>query len=89
MQTPTRETIQHACAFPDKGARAYARVQLKAGLELAFIRTNGRRNEPLEAWYLTNDAGTLRIQDAQVTELLTLWTEGEISTQRLDAVRGK
>ncbi len=89
MQTPTRETIQHACALPDKGTRAYARVQLKAGLELAFIRTNGRRNEPLEAWYLTNDAGTLRIQDAQVTELLTLWTEGEISTQRLDAVRGK
>jgi hypothetical protein len=89
MQAPTRETIQQACAFPDKGARAYARVQLRSGLELAFIRTNGRRNEPLEAWYVTNDAGTLRIQDAQVSELLTLWTEGEISTQRIDAVRAK
>ena len=82
MTAPTLETIQQTCAFPAKGERAYARVPLQAGLEIAFIRTSGRRNEPLEAWYLTNETGTLRVQDAQVTSLLALWTDGEISNQR-------
>ncbi len=80
--TPTPADLRTACAFPLKGARAYARVRLEAGLELAFIRTSGRRNEPLEAWYVTNGADQLRIEEAQVVALLKLWAGGEISTIR-------
>ncbi len=79
---PTLESMQTACAFPDKGERRYAKINLEAGLQLAFIRTSGRRNEPLEAWYVTNETGTLRIQEEQVLSLLKLWTGGEIATQR-------
>jgi hypothetical protein len=79
---PTLESIQTACAFPDKGERRYAKINLEAGLQLAFIRTSGRRNEPLEAWYVTNETGTLRILEEQVLSLLKLWAGGEISTQR-------
>lgn len=79
---PTLDSMQTACAFPDKGERRYAKINLEAGLQLAFIRTNGRRNEPLEAWYVSNETGTLRIQEGQVLSLLKLWTGGEITTQR-------
>ncbi len=83
LMTPiTLETIQAACAMPAKGARAYARVQLEANLEIAFIRTSGRRNEPLEAWYLINGDQQLRIQDAQVQTLLKLMVGTEILTTR-------
>jgi hypothetical protein len=79
---PTLASLQAACAFPEKGERRYAKVNLEAGLQLAFIRTSGRRNEPLEAWYVTNETGTLRIQEEQVLSLLRLWTGGEITTLR-------
>jgi hypothetical protein len=79
---PTLDSMQTACAFPDKGERRYAKINLEAGLQLAFIRTSGRRNEPLEAWYVSNETGTLRIQEEQVLSLLKLWTGGDISTQR-------
>jgi hypothetical protein len=81
-KAPTLESMQTACAFPDKGERRYAKVNLEAGLQLAFIRTSGRRNEPLEAWYVTNETGTLRVQEEQVLSLLKLWTGGEITTLR-------
>jgi hypothetical protein len=68
--------------MPQKGARAYARVRLEGGLEIAFIRTSGRRNEPLEAWYLTNGDQQLRLQDAQVEALLKLLISDEILTTR-------
>jgi hypothetical protein len=79
---PTLESMQTACAFPEKGERRYAKVNLEAGLQLAFIRTSGRRNEPLEAWYVTNETGTLRVQEEQVLSLFKLWTGGEITTLR-------
>ncbi len=79
---PTLKILEDACAMPEKGERRYARVQLEAGLQIAFIRTSGRRNEPLEAWYVTNETGTLRIQPAQVSSLLKLWDGSEITTQR-------
>ncbi len=82
MNPPTPADFLKACAMPVKGARAYARVRLEAGLELAFIRTNGRRNEPLEAWYITNGADTLRLEENQVVPLLKLWDGAEISTIR-------
>lgn len=79
---PTLEDIQNACAVPLKGARAYARVKLEANLELAFIRTNGRRNEPLEAWYITTQTDNLRIDESQALTLLALRTDDEILTLR-------
>jgi hypothetical protein len=79
---PTPESIQASCTFPEKGERRYAKVNLESGLQLAFIRTSGRRNEPLEAWYVSNETGTLRIQEEQVLSLLKLWNGGEITTQR-------
>jgi hypothetical protein len=80
--SPTLADIRDACAMPQKGTRAYARVRLEAGLEIAFIRTNGRRNEPLEAWYLTNGDASLRIDEAQVQALLPLLVDPEILTTR-------
>ena len=82
LESMTLESMQTACAFPDKGERRYAKINLEAGLQLAFIRTNGRRNEPLEAWYVTNETGTLRVQEQQVLSLFKLWTGGEITTLR-------
>jgi hypothetical protein len=77
---PTLETLINACGMPQKGERRYARVALESGLQVAFIRTNGRRNEPLEAWYVTSADGKLRISEAQVPSLLKLWSGAEIST---------
>ena len=75
--------IQDACAMPAKGARAYARVGLESGLGILFIRTSGRRNEPLEAWYVASSpVETLRINEAQVEKLLSLWDGSEISLQK-------
>ncbi len=82
MTPPIPADFLNACAMPLKGARAYAKVQLEANLELVFIRTQGRRNEPLEAWYVGNGSDTLRVNDSQVTALLKLWAGAEISTIR-------
>ena len=82
MNPPTLEMLQAACAMPQKGARSYARVALEAGLEIVFIRTNGRRNEPLEAWYVSNGSENLRIGEIQVQTLLKLWAGTAISTVR-------
>jgi hypothetical protein len=82
MNPPIPADFLKSCAMPLKGARAYAKVQLEANLELVFIRTNGRRNEPLEAWYVANGSDTLRINEAQVSALLRLWAGAEISTVR-------
>jgi hypothetical protein len=82
MNPPIPADFLAACAMPQKGARAYAKVQLEAGLELVFIRTNGRRNEPLEAWYVSNGSDHLRINDSQVLAFLKLWNGTAISTVR-------
>ncbi|MEY4531963.1 MAG: hypothetical protein RLZZ156_2686 [Deinococcota bacterium] len=82
MNPPTPADFLAACAVPLKGARAYARTKLEANLELVFIRTNGRRSEPLEAWYVGNGSDTLRIDETQVVALLKLWAGTEISTVR-------
>ncbi len=83
LPPPSLTAIQDACAMPAKGARAYARVGLEAGLGILFIRTNGRRNEPLEAWYVASSPiETLRINEAQVETLLSLWDGSEISKQK-------
>ncbi len=79
---PTHTDLREACAIPEKGARAYARVRLESGLELSFIRTNGRRSEPLEAFYVGFGAEKLRIEQAQVETLLKLWAGAEIVTLR-------
>jgi hypothetical protein len=80
--TITFESIVDACAMPQKGTRSYARVELEANLELAFVRTNGRRNEPLQAWYLTSGDERLRLEEAQVGALLKLLVGSEILTTR-------
>jgi hypothetical protein len=82
MNPPTPADFYAACTMPLKGARAYARTKLEAGLELVFIRTNGRRSEPLEAWYVGNGSDTLRIDEAQAIALLKLWAGTEIATTR-------
>ncbi len=82
MNPPTLEALQTACIMPQKGARAYARVALQTGLEIVFIRTNGRRNEPLEAWYVSSGSENLRISEVQVETLLKLWAGTAISTIR-------
>jgi hypothetical protein len=82
MNPPIPADFLAACAMPLKGARAYARIKLESGLELVFIRTNGRRSEPLEAWYVGNGSDTLRIDETQVTALLKLWAGAEIMTTR-------
>ena len=82
MNPPTPADFLAACAMPLKGARAYARVKLESNLEVVFIRTSGRRNEPLEAWYVGNGVDTLRIEENQVLALLKLWAGTEISTIR-------
>ena len=54
-----------------------------SGLGILFIRTSGRRNEPLEAWYVASSpVETLRINEAQVEKLLSLWDGSEISLQK-------
>jgi hypothetical protein len=83
MTTPiTLESIANACALPAKGTRSYARVQLEGNLELAFVRTSGRRNEPLEAWYLTSGQERLRVDEVQVEALLKLLMGTEVLTTR-------
>ncbi len=82
MNPPTPADFYAACAMPLKGARAYARTKLETNLELVFIRTNGRRSEPLEAWYVGNGSDTLRIDETQAVALLKLWAGTEISTVR-------